>query len=77
MDNFDPHISLAYAEGFNPDLSDADKLRLQKELAEFAQGLELNQHFAFIVLMDTRTKESTKSFDSVKEWKSCPIRLAL
>lgn len=73
MRNFDPHISLAYAQGF----SDKHTDQLKSELEQFATSLDLKEAFQYIVLMDTRSKSSTKIVNNVLEWKACPIRLAM
>lgn len=75
MTNFDPHISLAYADAFVADKGVLEDL--QSSLNTFAKNLDLSQSFQFIVLMDTRSRSTTNSQEVVREWKACPIRLSL
>lgn len=73
MNDFDPHISLAYAEAFTA----VEKSLIRKELKSIVESLDLSVAFQYIVLMDTRSKAATASVDKALSWKACPIRLAL
>lgn len=72
--NFDPHISLAYGDGFS---DNPESLKTLKETIEkFASSLKLSA-FQFIVLMDTRANPSKAPQEVVSDWKASPIRLAM
>ena len=70
MENFDPHISLAYAEGFAT--TNLEELTLS--LTTFAKTLDLTS-FQYIVLMDCRSTNINRN--TVSSWKASPIKLAL
>lgn len=73
--DFDPHISLAYAESF-ADETATQCADIKKSIEISVESLSLSSAFQFVVLMDTREPESEVT-QQVKFWKACPIRMAI